>query len=67
MSKKINFCSVHFIIAGQNLAIWRSTGSFSVEETVIEMGSSWFESEYKNGQYFGWMDIINKFFLPKDP
>lgn len=34
-------------------------------DTIINLGSDWFDSEHGNGGHWGWMKFINKFKLPQ--
>lgn len=49
--------------SGQNLAMYMTTGRADASPSRLAsmVESSWFQKEYENGRYYGWMDLINKF------
>lgn len=49
--------------AGQNLAMAMTTGnSQNGPDQIANMAKGqWFDGEQKNGAYYGWMNMINKF------
>lgn len=50
-----------FQYAGQNLAVSYTTGEAEKSPNqVAQLAASWFD-EQKNGGYYGWMNMINKF------
>lgn len=57
-----------FIAAGQNIYMESTTGSSdSISNIIGNMTKDWFESEYPNGEYYGYMDMINQFPEDTDP
>lgn len=49
--------------AGQNLAMFMTSGAAQKSPSQIAnmAKGQWFDGEQKNGAYYGWMKMINKF------
>lgn len=56
-------CVDQFPKAGQNLAMYMTSGGpqKSPDHIANMAKGQWFDGEQKNGAYYGWMDMINKF------
>lgn len=60
----------HWSIAGQNIAKLSYHGhghsrKSSNHDVILDLGSSWFTTEYANGKLYGGMELIKAYNLPK--
>lgn len=56
-----------FAAAGQNIAMSLASLNYkqkrSDKDALVSLASGWFE-EHTNGKYWGWMDVIESFYMP---